>query len=260
MNAEVPEGVSSETDHHDSSSSSEHEESKSSHGRSEKQRVPSANGHSTVIAAPKEKSSLSVSSSSSSMRSSPVMRSPPHTPHMPPHPAPTRSQTPYTHSMYVAIENAYRQRIYKEEMDLQPVPSPALPMNLSIHQGMMYTHPTHTSLVPPSSKSQTPVIQPPQRSVSPQCTHCSQTLQEQRRINALLQKIVSDNKANSENQLLFQRQMLAHLNCITYTLQGLATQRFSPDSKRYSSSESHSNPEDNDAGSPLTASPIRDLH
>lgn len=299
MNAEVPEGASSETEHHDSSSS-EHEESKST--RSDKQRVPSSNGHSpTVIAAPKEKSSLSTSSNSSSMRSSPVARTPPDTPtpqhsstapslptgaitplpcHIPLHPppAPSHHVTPYpSPAIYATLEQAYRhQRLCKEELHNDPLPpappspAPALPINLSLHQGMMFGLPPNVVGAPPTgpSKSQTPVIQPPQRSVSPQCSSCSYTAQEQKRIHVLLQKIITDNKVNAENQMLFQRQMMAHLNCITYTLQGLQSlqgvaARVSPltppdSSKRYSFSESHSNGEDNDAGSPV--SPVRDLN
>lgn len=63
----------------------------------------------------------------------------------------------------------------------------------------------------------------------------------------MLQKVIADQKATQESQLMFQREILAHLNMITYSIQTLAAQfAFGRDknSKDTMSNSPHSQDED----------------
>lgn len=69
--------------------------------------------------------------------------------------------------------------------------------------------------LPPMKPSQAPKAN---------CNSCTQTATEQKKIHNILQRVIADQKAAQEAQLLFQREILAHLNMITYSIQTLAAQ------------------------------------
>ncbi|OQR70737.1 hypothetical protein BIW11_11433 [Tropilaelaps mercedesae] len=135
----------------------------------------------------------------------------------------------------------------------QPVPvlpasfPHALPSHLSLNPAMLFglSGSVPAQLQP---RVRTPPAPAKVRPSTPpgSCNNCSQTAAEQKKIHSVLQKVIADQKAAQQSQLMFQREILAHLNMITYSIQTLAAQfAFSSKSSKDTISNSpHSQDED----------------
>lgn len=101
----------------------------------------------------------------------------------------------------------------------------ALPSHLSLNPAVLFglsSGSLPTQLQPRAKTPPAPKARPSTPPVN--CNSCSQTAAEQKKIHSVLQKVIADQKATQESQLMFQREILAHLNMITYSIQTLAAQ------------------------------------